>query len=516
VQELDAAAFDHLLEQLQSLNITPTACLLALPPSVAREMGGKQWTRLLTNAGSKWKPELSQLIARHANHLDRWQLGDDGSDAFANDPLMLKVYDAVYAQFSELVNNPDLAMPWPAWYELHGTLPATVALSVPSSVLPEQLPLYTQELRNVQGHNLSLSIQLLDQEKYGREESIRDLAKRMIYAMSAGANRVDLPMPFSSAPNGAGIAQQPQELFMIERTLTMVLSGAVFEGHIPLGEGIDAFLFDRGGEGVIALWNRGNKEGVQQLALNMGEHAMRVDLWGNITPVLQAAGTGTDASIPLVIGADPIFLLGIDGPQAQLRATVSIDQPLLESSFEAHTRRIRFSNPYHQAISGSLKLKAPKGWTLNPPTFQFTLNPGENFDRDFTIQFPYNSFAGTKTLNCEFVLQADRTSTFVVPLTLKLGLSDVGMESLALRDGNDVVVQQMITNYGDQPINYNAFAIYPGQPRQERLISNLDPGKTVLKRYRFADVPFTAGTRVRVGVKELDGMRILNDEVEIR
>jgi len=516
VQQMDPAAFDHLLEQLQALNITPTGCLLDLPPSVARQVGGKDWRRLLTVSGNKWQPELMQLIARHANHLDRWQLGDDGTDAFVTDPQMRKVYDMVYGQFSELVNNPDLAMPWPAWYELPGTLPATVALSVPGSVLPSQLPLYIQDLKNVKGHNLSLSIQLLDVEKYGRDVRIRDLAERMIYAMSAGASRIDLPMPFTSEPNGAGIAQQPQELFMIQRTLAMILSGTVFQGRVPLGDGIDAFLFDRNGEGVIALWDRGSQEGVKQLPLNLGEHAMRVDLWGNVTPVLQTAATGTETSVPMTIGADPIFLLGIDGPQAQLRATVSIDQPLLESSFEAHTRRIRFKNPYRQAISGSLKLKAPKGWTLNPPTFQFTLNPGETFDRDFSIQFPYSSFAGTKTLNCEFALQADRNSAFVVPLTLKLGLSDVGMESLALRDGNDVVVQQMITNYGDRPINYNAFVIYPGAARQERLVSNLDPGKTLLKRYRFAGVPFATGTKVRVGLKELDGMRILNDEVEIR
>ena len=34
-----------------------------------------------------------------------------------------------------------------------------------------------------------------------------------------------------------------------------------------------------------------------------------------------------------------------------------------------------------------------------------------------------------------------------------LGLSDVGMQTIALRDGNDIIVQQMITNYSDKPIN---------------------------------------------------------------
>ncbi len=88
---------------------------------------------------------------------------------------------------------------------------------------------------------------------------------------------------------------------------------------------------------------------------------------------------------------------------------------------------------------------------------------------------------------------------------------------MALRDGDDVIVQQMITNYGDKPIDYSAFAIFPGQARQERLVTNLGAGRTTIKRSRFAEVP--AGKdemRVRSGVKEFVGTRILNDEVAIQ
>jgi hypothetical protein len=516
VQEMDPAAFDHLLATLQELNITPTACLLGLPPAVARQVGGNEWDRLLGADPSKWEPQLSELIARHANHLDRWQLGADGSDAFVTDPKMRQVYDKVYRRFTDLVTKPDLAMPWPAWYEMQGKMPATVALSVPGSVLPSQLPLYTEELRNAPGHNLSLSLELLDAQRYGRVVQIRDLAQRVVYALGAGATRIDLPMPFDSVPNGdGGFTEQPQELFMILRTLTTLLSGATYQGRVPVAEGVEAFLFDRDGEGVLALWTRGDEGGVKSLALNLGDEALRVDLWGNVTPLFNIADSTGGDTVPVSVGPDPIFLVNIDGQQAQLRATVAVDQPLLESSFEPHTRHIRFTNTYRQAIGGSLKLQAPKGWIVNPPTFQFTLNPGETFDREFTMQFPYNSFAGPKTLECQFNLSADRNSTFTVPVPLQLGLSDVGMQSLALRDGNDVVVQQMITNYGEQPISYTAFAIFPGQPRQERLVANLAPGRTLLKRYRFANVRLEASLHVRVGVKELDGMRILNEDVEV-
>jgi hypothetical protein len=48
------------------------------------------------------------------------------------------------------------------------------------------------------------------------------------------------------------------------------------------------------------------------------------------------------------------------------------------------------------------------------------------------------------------------------------------------------------------------------------LVTNLAPGRTTLKRYRFTDVKIAPGMKIRVGVKELNGSRILNDEVEIQ
>ena len=300
---------------------------------------------------------------------------------------------------------------------------------------------------------------------------------------------------------------------MVMRTLTTILSGAVYRGKMPIAEGVESFLFDRNGQGILVLWDRGNTAGLKQLALNLGPNPAAIDLWGNVTPLLRAPGDRASGNVQLSIGPMPMFLVDIDGPQAQLRASVAIDQPLIESSFELHARKVRFINSYRSAISGTLRLKAPPGWTLNPATFSFSLNPGEVFEKELTIEFPYNSFAGPKTIQCEFGLQGDTGSNFVVPLNLNLGLSDVGMQTLAHREGDDAVVQVMISNYGEKPIDYAAFAIFPGHSRQERLVTNLAPGRTTLKRFRFSHVPSAGAVKIRVGLKEQLGTRILNDEV---
>lgn len=548
VQQEDSARFDRLLERLAELHIEPTACLVNLPPQITSQLRRSQlvrndenpWVQLLKSDLQIWQPRLAYIVARHATHLERWQLGADGSDQFVTNPQMRQAYSLVYGEFAKLMEKPDLAMPWPAWYELEGQLPATVALHIKPEVLPWQVPLYVHEIQGLSAsspqaasHNLSIFLEPLDRQQYGRDVQIRDLAQRIVYALSADAKRIDLKLPFTvirqrqTDPSGSAtddtIIKQPQELLLIIRTIMTMLGDASFKGKVPIAEGVEAFLFDRGGQGILVLWDRGISGGIKNLAVNFGRHPRRVDLWGNVTPLIQASSTsfvdfssGEGSAVSLEIGPMPIFLVDVDASIAQLRASVALDNPLLESSFKPHTRRIRFVNPYKQAISGSFKLTPPPGWVINPPTWTFSLNPGETFDRELTIEFPYNSFAGAKTILAEFQVQADTNSTFTVPIGLKLGLSDVGMQTLALRDGNNVIVQQMITNYGDKPIDYTAFAIFPGHPRQERLVTNLAAGRTTIKKYRFTNVTITPQTKVRSGLKELDGTRILNDEAMIQ
>lgn len=516
MRQMDGDSFDRLLMKLSDLGIAPTGCLLNLPPSVAAKLPNGSWPAILDSDPALWRPSLLYLVARLGTHLDRWQLGADGSDEYVTDPRMRQVYQTVYREFSNLMSRPDLAMPWPAWYELQGELPATVAMSIPTFILPSELPLYMQDINKHQGHDLSLSLQLLDRDKYGRLAQIKDLAQRVVYALSAGATRIDLPLPFRITQEGDQIVKQPSEMLLVMRTLTSALAGAEYKGKVPLAEDVEAFLFDRDGEGILVLWGKGSVDGVKTLAINLGRRPMSIDLWGNVTPLRARKIGKSSGKLELSVSHMPTFLIDIDGVQAQLRASLSIDRPLVESSFEPHARRIRFVNPGKTQIAGTMKITAPPGWTINPPTFVFSLNPGEKFDREFSVSFPYNSFAGKKTLDCTFAMQDAESSSFSVPLTMTLGLSDVGMQTIAIRNGADVIVQQTVTNYGEKAVDYNAFAVLVGQARQERLVSNLTPGNTVVARYRFTDASGALDAHVRVGIKELQGVRVLNDEVPVQ
>jgi hypothetical protein len=270
-------------------------------------------------------------------------------------------------------------------------------------------------------------------------------------------------------------------------------------------------LFDKNGQGILAIWNKSGLPQTADLPLALGKRALKVDLWGNATPLTSQGGLTR-----VQVGRMPFFLVGVDALSMQLRAGLAFDQSLLESTYQTHTRRLMFTNPSADVLSGTLHLHPPKGWSISPASFQFSLNPGKNFDEQVTIEFPYNSLSGPETVQADFQLEGQDGAGFSVPLTLTLGLSDVGMQCLALRDGKDLLVEEMITNYSEKPIDYTAYAAYPGLIRLERLVISLDPGLTSIKLYRFKNVKFIPGATVRCGLRQLEGTRVLNEEASVQ
>lgn len=514
VEAMPGGEFSKLLENLREAGIAPTACLSVPPPKVAELIGGADWAKLPAARPETWQPALSLLVARYAGYLDRWQIGsDEQAQQFVGIPAMRAAYDSVFDRFAGLVHSPDVAMPWPAWFELPAKRPATIALAVSPDVLPSQIPLYVDDLVK-QKQPLSLTLWPLPKAKYGRDPARRDLVQRVAYSMAAGANRIDLPLPFSVREIDGQTVSMPDESLLTLRTILRTLGNAKSRGQVPIDPDVDAFLFDRNGEGVLLLWNKSASGPDKTIPVVLGNQPRVVDLAGNVSPILQPKDA--DGTTDISVGPTPMFLIGIDAKLAMLRTSFSFDNPLIESAFQAHVRRLRFTNSYAVPITGHLRLTGPAGWSVVPQMPQFSLAPGETYDAPVNIEFPYSSFAGQKNIVCSIDMQADSQVNFKVPVPLRLGLGDVGLETIARREGDDVIVQQMITNYSAKPIDYTAFVVVPGQARQERLVTALKAGATIIKKYRFAAVDFTRFEKIRSGVHETDGMRVLNDEVEVK
>lgn len=507
--ELSTLELARLLRRLRERDVHWIAVLAGLPPSLPPEVAGGDWSALAGAPTSAWQPALAYLLARHANHLRAWQLGDDMP---APEPqALLAAYDAVRGEFERLMDLPVLATPWPLWREPTGGA-AHRALHVPGDVLPQHLPLYLAEPLAA-GAGTSLVLTPLDAARWDRRLRLRDYAQRVVYALAGGARRLDLPLGMAFEPDGrGGLAPRPEELLLVTRTLILLLGGAEYRGNVPLDVDAEAMLFDRAGRGTLVLWDRRGAAS-RTLAVDLGPDAVAVDLWGNVRPLLRSPNDRDAGQLRVEVGAMPLFLVGVDVRLARLRESLRLDNGLLESSFRPQARVLSLVNAFDTAISGTLRLEPPEGWTLNPPTVNFTLNPGERLDREIAIEIPFNASAGDAVIAADVSLNAERAFRFTQPLAIRLGLSDVGLQTSAARDGADLVVQQVITNYGQAPLNYSAFAQYPGLARQERLVTDLAPGHSAVKRYRFSPAP--PGARVRSGLKELDGPRLLNEEIEV-
>jgi hypothetical protein len=515
------AGLDTVLETLQNQGISPTGCLTAPPPQVTRRAGGDGWTQFVNAPRESWEPPMSLLISRHAHRVDQWQLGADDTTQFAIEPEMRTVYASVLQEFTHLIDHPDVAMPCPIDYEIPPPLPTSLVLSVPTTVLPSEIPLYLADLKGRSAQSTSVSLSSLDTATYARSVRVADLAERIVYSLSAGATHLDLPLPLTARRQSEQTTLEPTDLLPPMRTLLRALANTTCRGQLPVADGVTAILFEKNGRGVVVLWANQDK-GVRTLAIDATDDSAVQELDGTLSPLQRRdpASDGTPnppgGTVRLAVGRSPVLITNVDAELGRFRAGVSFDQPLIESNFQAHVRHVRLTNTFNQPIGGIIKLHAPPGWTIIPPSLSFTLNPGETFDRTVTIDIPFNSVAATYPVNAEVTLQAVKRSVLSVPLSLTLGLTDVGTQTMAFRDGTDVVVQQMITNYGDKPISYVAFASYPGRPRIERVVSTLMPGKTALKRYRFLNVPAGKPIKIRVGFKEMDGPRLLNDEAEIK
>src|SRR5690606_38598558 len=100
---------------------------------------------------------------------------------------------------------------------------------------------------------------------------------------------------------------------------------------------------------------------------------------------------------------------------------------------------------------------------------------------------------------------------------LEVGLRDVSFDaSLTMEPGSvpgsiDAVVTSLITNRGREPLSLYAFAAAPGYPRQERIISRLLPGQSIVRRFRFEDAAEKIGASpIRAGLRETEGPAVLN------
>ena len=580
--------FETLVGSLERMGFRTLATFADVPTILSEKLdekrvfAGDPLLALVDADASVWRPYLSFPLARNANHVELWQIGAHpdasacvngaGTTRFAvGDARYGKLYGKSYAELSALISNPQMVIPWDALYDFDATVfpHAILNLKLSSGIKPSQIPTYiasfgaeaggateaggaatapatTGGIQNsefrIQNSNVIALIEPLSERGYARTDRMADFAQRVVYARSANPRMVlvDLPMARRAMMGNPGSTAEPDELFVVYRTLAKALGGAAFKRELPLAPGIKAFLFDRGGAGIgkvstggtMVIWNESAESSTVPLEMPLGAAPRVGDLMGNVqTLAVDAAGL-----VRFNVTAMPLIVDQLDSRMAELRCSFGLGAASIPAGVGSISTEVLLTNPYAEVLSGTLRLTPPKGWSIDPPSIAVSLASGAKLRQPVTIRYPYTESTGSKVIRATLSFDgAAQPLDMMTMVTLHSETVETEVFAQIVPDadgggGGELVLQQMITNVSAEPLNAQAYALVPGFARQQRFVLELQPRATVIKRFTFPLAqyasrkgPLTAaealerlhGRSATLGLRQNDGKTLITKSVPI-
>lgn len=498
-----------------------TVSLAGVPEPLARMAGvdADAPLSLFVADPRHWQAALKAAVMRYGHATDRWLIGSATNvEAFARSDAAAAA-SAVREQISRYVPGGKLLLPWSVQRAgaRHVDAGDGLLIHVPASVKPEQVAAHLAGL-DVPLEQATVMLDVLDPERFGHGDRAVDLLLRLVetWRLEPAAVVIDPPFNLAEARHPAGL---PDPLLGVFASAIDRLAGRRIVGRVSLGPGLDGYILTAPAGGAIVAWNATAAEPSVTVETVLGDAAVeRVDLWGNREAVTPVGGRHR-----VSIGREPVFLEGVDARLALFRAALRLDPAFVESSNKVHELALELTNPWPRTISGQLRFDPGDRWSIRPAVVRFTIPSGQSQRVPIELTFPIHELAGVKQIPLAVELEADRVYELDLPVSLEIGLRDIAYHpTLSIEPGRgdaggrDVVISAQITNHGDRNRSLFAFALAPDQPRRQRIVSQLEPGQTIIKRFRFpAAADELAGASIRVGLREMNGPAMLNHKLEV-
>lgn len=532
-------AIDRLLEARQDV----TFVLGSVPEGVARTAGVDEGAtlELFRRDAEIWAPSLEPLLTRFGERVVRWQIGPTGSDdAFWSEQLD-PTLDQITGVLERLVPRPAVVVPWDATQAVDDRLRIvessadserlTIELSqrVPTTAIEELAAFWPAD------DGTTLVIETPRREVFGRRAIAIDLTKRGALAWFAGVPRLAIYEPWvwreprSAAEHDDGLMPYdgqwlPEIESVVWRTLSQTLAAQEPAGEFQTVDGVRVLIGRPRGAartgGVLVAWNDFAKTEDAMIRAYLAEGPVRVtDPFGN-----QRVVEPVDGLHQIQLGQMPLLIEGVNADLALMRAGMRIAPRDVPSRAMVHQLELVLKNPYPGGISGRVRLIDPERWGFTPRVIPFSARRGEEIRLPFTIELGLGEEAGTRPIEAELELVADREYPVMrVPLLIDLGLESVELNpAYRFAPGQDgqlttLIVEALVTNTSQDVISLEAIALAPGFQSQTAPISSLEPGDSVVKRFVFFDAADALrGEWVRVSVREQAGSGRLNRTLEIR
>jgi len=505
--------FDRKLMRLQQGNIQVMAAFSEIPDTLAAKLppDRRSLLDLLSQDPKLWRPQLAFVLAQYARQIPYWQIGaDTRAQKQTWDPRIRSVVDSMHAEFAKLVSQTVLAVPLSSMFQVNQTQVGThhVALGISAAVVPEHIPAYLEDSRRRNLNRIWANIESLDPKQHTRNHRIIDFAKRVAYAKKGGAQAIFTDHPWTQRVSNGRTVTEPTELFLVYRTLSDQLGGTEYIGQFDLAPDIHALIFSREASGCLFVWNDNYNPEIHpeqaQLEYYLGDNPVAVDLFGN-----RQALPSENGLAKLKVTNWPIMING-----------VNLAPEVVEASIYRQTAKFKFANPFQYPISGRVRFirheQHQENWLIDPIAYNFTLRPGETFERDLTLKFPRNEVGGKKRLHALFTLDAHRPYRFMQAVPFEIQLSGVELSVFTRLAGTtDLLVQMVVTNTSDKEMALQSFIDLPDRDRLERAIPHLPPGSTITKTYRIPNAIQWVGQSVRLGLYDPKGTKRINRHLTI-
>ena len=257
---LTVKEFDKRLIELEESRIRLVATFDKVSSEVSStlDMVGNTLLDVLSQNSKVWQDEIEFILARYALQIPFWQIGPDKAETMQWDPRVKAVAQKLRTEFDKVVRNTKLNVPLEANFDVSfqdvGT--RSVTMFVPNSIVPDKIPDYIHNYHNNGLTDVWVTIEPLSEDVYYKDDVLVDFARRLFYAVKTDCEAVFIPHPWKLQEVNAIEGIEVDEKFLVFRTVSDLLSGAVFLGEFEIEHGVPAMIFDRNGQGVMVVWDK--------------------------------------------------------------------------------------------------------------------------------------------------------------------------------------------------------------------------------------------------------------------
>lgn len=474
-----------------------------------------------------WLPALQHVLTRLSFKINWWQLGAPEDMSFVGQPSLERKIELIRESLQRFGKNIRVGYTWNLLHETpwltkidetneDGTASTSADPWRDSQAAWDYLlrhhetPLTAKEIQSlVRGSDrvhgpVWITLQPLDNEHYDLTTRVRDLIERMVSARVSGADVVLVPEPFSSYHGLINDDLSPTELLLPFRTASFQLADTEFVGRLELPGKSPNYLFRRGSEVVMVVWN----DTPTTENLSLGTNIRVLDCWGRQAELPVEEGR---AAIP--VSREPRFVTGLEYELVQWQMKTQLDRDLIESEIgKEQTLGVRFENTLPDGVAGTVTLYCEELWD-GPQVQNFKATSNEQFE----LQFPLALRSSVGTSRQEIVISFDvrgiQRHRFQVRRTVDVGIKDIRIDTAVQREGNNILVHATLVNETDEPVSFNLFLFAPDRKRQRTQILQLESGRQ-RRTFVVEDADDILGKNLWIRAEEMRGTRVLNYQID--